>query len=256
MSPTSPAEKLLRELGITEPSEIDLEAIAWHVGARIRYRKLDGCDARILGIDERAIITVDSRQNSSRQRFSIGHELGHWEHHRGQTLMCHPEDLADTGRSISSSEQVANAYAADLLLPWYLVQPVIRGYSKLTTTTIDEVGSLFDVSRTATAIRIIQSDEFPALLVCHNQDGRLWFNRSRCVPKRWFPQAQLDSDSYAFDLVFGDADEKAVPSLMPAEAWFDRTEARKYDLLEQSFRVGHNVVMTLLLLSDDEMLSE
>lgn len=256
MTRISPAEKLLRELGITEPSEIDLEAIAWHVGAKIKYRELDGCDARILGINERAIITVDSRQNSGRQRFSVGHELGHWEHHKGQALMCRPDEIADNGRAISSSEQVANAYAADLILPWYLVRPVIRGYSKLTTAAIDEVGSLFNASRTATAIRIIQSDEFPAILVCHDQNGRLWFRRSRCIPKRWFPQAQLDSDSYTFDLVFGGADEKVVPSLMPAEAWFDRSEARKYDLLEQSFRVGNNMVMTLLLLSDDEMLSE
>lgn len=44
----TPAERLLQELGITEPSEIDLDAIAFHAGARVRYRPLDGCEARIM----------------------------------------------------------------------------------------------------------------------------------------------------------------------------------------------------------------
>ena len=42
------AERLLQELGVTEPGEIDLEAIAYHVNARVRYRPLDGCEARIV----------------------------------------------------------------------------------------------------------------------------------------------------------------------------------------------------------------
>lgn len=45
----SPAEQLLQDLGVTEPKEIDLEAIAFHVNARIRYRPLDGCEACIVG---------------------------------------------------------------------------------------------------------------------------------------------------------------------------------------------------------------
>ena len=45
----SPAERLLQELGVTEPDEIDLEAIAYYVNARVRYRRLDGCEARIIG---------------------------------------------------------------------------------------------------------------------------------------------------------------------------------------------------------------
>jgi hypothetical protein len=35
----TPAEALLQELGITEPEEIDLEAIAYHIGGRVRFRR-------------------------------------------------------------------------------------------------------------------------------------------------------------------------------------------------------------------------
>ena len=83
MSLLSPAERILRELGITEPCEIDLEAIAWHLGARIKRCNLGGCEARIIGHRDRAIIRVDRSSHHRRQRYSIGHELGHWHHHRG-----------------------------------------------------------------------------------------------------------------------------------------------------------------------------
>jgi Zn-dependent peptidase ImmA (M78 family) len=80
----SSAERLLQELGITEPDEIDLEAIAFHVNANVRYRRLDGCEARIIGTGDKAIITVNANSSPRRKRFSIAHELGHWHHHRGK----------------------------------------------------------------------------------------------------------------------------------------------------------------------------
>jgi Zn-dependent peptidase ImmA (M78 family) len=73
----SSAERLLHDLGITEPKEIDLEAIAFHAGARVRRQPLDGCEARIVGHGDRAIITVNARSSYRRNRFSIAHELGH-----------------------------------------------------------------------------------------------------------------------------------------------------------------------------------
>jgi Zn-dependent peptidase ImmA (M78 family) len=69
------AEQVLADLGITDPSEIDLEAIAWTLGARVRYRPLESCEARIVGNGDRAIITVNNRSHPRRQRFSIAHEL-------------------------------------------------------------------------------------------------------------------------------------------------------------------------------------
>ena len=73
---TSAAE-LLDELGITEPVELDMEAIAQHCQATIIYKPLKGCAARITGNEDRAIITIDDACRRERQRFSAGHELGH-----------------------------------------------------------------------------------------------------------------------------------------------------------------------------------
>ena len=114
MTILSPAERVLQELGITDPGEIDLEAVAWHLGARIRLAELDGCEARITGYHNRAIIRVDQRTRRRRRRFSIAHELGHWCHHRGRMLVCRAEDIGSHNPGTPEIERVADRYAADL----------------------------------------------------------------------------------------------------------------------------------------------
>jgi Zn-dependent peptidase ImmA (M78 family) len=112
-----------------------------------------------------AIRITNSKDDASVQRFLIGHELGHWEHHRGLTLVCRVEGA----HSAIVSERVANAYAADLLMPHYLFLPRARQHSKLTFDVVRELAEVFTTSQTATVIRLVGSDLFPAMLVCHNR---------------------------------------------------------------------------------------
>lgn len=119
-----PAELLLQTLGIMDPRDIDLKAIAFDQGAPVRHGTLDGCEARIVGYGSRAIITIDERRPRSRQRFSMAHELGHWKYHRGRHLICRPDEIVDdSSRSSIDPERVADFYAADLLLPRYIFIP-------------------------------------------------------------------------------------------------------------------------------------
>ena len=53
------AAELLDALGITNAREIDVEAIAQYCGATILYEPLQGCEARILGYGDRAVITIN-----------------------------------------------------------------------------------------------------------------------------------------------------------------------------------------------------
>src|SRR5437867_9520652 len=78
------AETILEELGIENPEDIDVEAIAQYCGATVVYEDLGGCEARILGYGDRAIIAVNESSPRVRQRFSVGHELGHWMNDRGR----------------------------------------------------------------------------------------------------------------------------------------------------------------------------
>ena len=254
MSSGSHAERLLQSLGVTEPKEIDLEAIAFHLNARVRFRPIDGCEARIIGFGDNAIITVKDNSGLRRQRFSIAHELGHWLYHRGQTLACRAEDIRP--RDKINPERVADGYAADLILPRYLLQPFARKFPKLTTKVIREIAETFQTSLTATAIRLVELGHSPAMLICHGSKRQKWkwFTRGPDVPSKWFPKDQLDADSFAFDILYGAGNEDITPRKIGADAWFDRWEAGKYEICEQTFRTSDLEVVTVITFTNEKML--
>jgi hypothetical protein len=140
-------------------------------------------------------------------------------------------------------------------MPPYLFHAEAGRAKKLTWELVRNLAELFSSSVTATAIRLVDLDAFPALLVCHNMSGRRWFRRAKSVPDRWFPQTELSADSYAIDVLHGRRAGHA-PVLMDADAWFDRRDASGYQLYEQSVQLMPNEVLTLLVLKDQEMLEE
>lgn len=249
-------ERLLQRFGVERPDEIDVEAIAWSLGAKVKYRELHSCEARIVGREDRAIITVDTRVTPRRQRFSMAHELGHWHHHRGRCLICRAEDIGTGRRQATDPERVANDYASDLLLPRYLLDPILRGVRKPDLKAVREIASAFNASLTATLIKIVEADRYPMMMVCHGAGGRRWFQASASVPSRWFPREDLDPESCAFALLYGSSQEEGFPRRIGADAWFDRAEAQRYEVLEQSYALPNKEVMSVLLLNDAKMLGE
>lgn len=250
------AERVLQDFGIEQPDEIDLEAIAWRLGALVKYKPLHSCEARIVGRDDRAIITVDTGAIPRRRRFSIAHELGHWHHHRGRCLICRSDEIGNARRGPTDPERVADDYASDLLLPRYILDPMLKNVPRINVAAARKVADAFDASITATLIKILESDHFPMLLICHSREGRRWFRSSPSVPSRWFPQAELDHESFAFPLLFGSAPEETMPRRIGADAWFDRREAADFDLLEQSYSLPGNQICTILTITDPKMMRE
>lgn len=250
-----PAELLLQELGVTEPNDIDLEAIAHYVGCEARYRDLVGCEARIIGTGDRAIISISTAVHPVRQRFSLGHELGHWCHHRGRPLMCRADDIENQTRGALDPERVADGYAADLLLPRYLVEPRLDRKSRPSFKQVEEIATAFRTSVPATALRFVDLTPYDVILVCHNQQGRRWFKRGPRIPERWFPRDDLDADSYAFDVLYKKRPRSHI-ALMPAAAWFDQREAERYELNEETIALSSDDILTMLTIRDDGMMEE
>lgn len=248
----SPAEALLRSLGVTQPMDIDLEAIAWSVGVKVREAALESCEARIIGYKDRAIITVQNGGDTRRRRFSIGHELGHWTHHRGRSSVCRSSEIGNP-RSTSQLERQADRFAADILMPRYLFQPLAMAHNRPSFEAIDSLAGEFGTSRLATALRCIDLAEWPALLICHGAGGRRWFKRSNIVPDQWFPRSELDPASNAFDVLFGSV-EKTRPQVIGAQAWFDRRDVERFRVTEQSTKAHGGEVLTLITFSDSNIL--
>tara|TARA_R110000772_G_scaffold19985_6_gene55550 strand:+ start:1180 stop:1965 length:786 start_codon:yes stop_codon:yes gene_type:complete len=253
----TPSEVLLQSLGITEPHEIDLEAIAWDQGAEVKYRNLEGCEARILGAGDRAIITIHQGIYDRRKRFSIGHELGHWHHHRGKSFACRTEDIGNYAgvNATSDAEKVADNYSADLLLPRYIFNEVAKQYTRPTFDTIFSIADNFDVSKTCTAIRYVEYGNFPCMLVCYTQNGRKWFRRNKDVPAKLFPHDQLDHETEAIEVLFGEK-SKTNRITSSGDSWFNWWKADRYEVCEETVRLVEGETLTLLTWKNEKMLEE
>jgi hypothetical protein len=247
------ASQILQELGITSPEEIDVEAIAYHCNATVRYRPLTGCAARIVGNGNTAIITVSSNSPRPRQRFSAAHELGHWMNDRGKaSFSCQDKEFV-TEWSKHNPESRANLYASDLLLPVHLFRPAASAFTGINFDAVRELTGTFNTSLTATAIRLVEYGPLPSMLVCYSDTGREWFVRGASIPREIWPHEKADPSSYAFDLLKGST-EPELKGEVSAQAWCNHRIAEHYDIYEHSLRTSYGEVLALLWWKEEEML--
>ncbi len=196
---------------------------------------------------------MNSRSSPQRQRFSLGHELGHWQHHRGQFLFCRSSDIGKD-RAKAQVEIVANRFAAELLMPAYLFDPLLNRLPKLSFAKFEQMADAFSVSRTAAAIRAIERSDFPSILVCHEPAGRKWAATSPHVPDRWRLAKEMSAESSAFAVQFGQVREHRQVRKVKASAWFLGRDAERFDVREETVRSTAGDTLTLLLLDDRRML--
>jgi len=244
-------EALLQDLGITEPEELDIMAIAQHCGATILCKTLEGCAARITGNEDRAIITLDSNSRVERQRFSAGHELGHWMFDRGKMSLFSCEEKIFLKEWFSTNPETrANRYASDLLLPISMFKPRAKSFTRIDFDTAKSLAKTFTTSLTATAIRLVEHGPLPAILVCSSPSGLEWSIRGDGVKALW---AQPPGpDTYAYDILHNLKPEASGD--VDASAWFDHPLAEGANIHEHSIRSYQGLVLSLLWWRDESML--
>lgn len=247
------ATKILDEFGISSPDEIDVNAIAQYFGATVLAEPLLGSAARILGVGDRAFITVDSRSARARQRFSAAHELGHWMMDRGKLsgFTCTEKQLV-TGWSGDNPERRANRFAADLLLPTYLFAPAAKD-KEMTFTTVRELCQSFETSITATAIRLVETGSFPALVVCSTSSGIKWKSRPRDLPSAIQLRDQPGKYTNAAELLL-DRKPEVNPVEVEASDWFTTPGSKHYSIIEDSKLIYEDTVLSLLWWKDEQQL--
>jgi hypothetical protein len=247
-----PAEELLTELGITDPADIDLVAIAHCVDVEVVYRRLASCEAQIIGYRDRAVVYVSPDARPHRRRFSTGHELGHWHHHRGQSFFCRSSDIGQPLDDRSKNvERQADAYSGDLILPPFMFGPRLEKIGEISLDGIAELAGKFDASVTATAIRTMRMTRQPLILVAHNLFGRDWQWPS-ITAGRMRVRDDLDVRSSAF-VAMAAGSRATSPRKEPANYWFDRRHVEQFDLRVQSLRTAEGEVLTLVRPLDPKM---
>jgi hypothetical protein len=185
------ADDLLSELRIREPSEIDIERIAFFKDARVRYALLRGMDGCLVRKDDRAVITVrSSLRYEGQKRFVIAHELGHFFLHPStrQIETVDQRQTTDWSQRQESEEYEANLFGAELLMPRRFVQSRIAGQEP-SFNLIKLLANEFRTTLTATAVQFVLSTSEECVLVSCNNRHRAWF-----IPSKGFSFSLLEDD--------------------------------------------------------------
>ena len=157
-------EKLLRKHGVNA-APVPVERIAKDLGAMVRYWDFEEeLSGMIYVKGKKPIIGVNSSHHQNRQRFTIAHEIAHLVLHsdvigdvihvdkRFNVLMRDANSATGTQRI----EMQANRFAAELLMPTFILIPMLRkkGYDIDDERPIEELSQRFGVSKLALEYRI------------------------------------------------------------------------------------------------------
>lgn len=246
LSRLSPAERLLWSYGIVEPDQIDLDALAFDQGAHVRYRKLDGCEARLVAHASGAIISINAQSREGRRRFSLGHELAHWicDRDRG-SFICAKEQVGPQNAEAKSVEAYANAYSSQLVLPDYLVGPRIE-LKPLSLEFAEVLRKEFKVSLTAAAIKLVKKATVPACAVCFGQSKRNWFVTNASLPYGLYVAREMHADSEGFELLYGSAGGMTRLRKEPASRWLNGTGVFAMSVMAQSVKLPDQTVLSVV----------
>jgi hypothetical protein len=242
----------LDELGITSPSEIDIEAIAFYKDAIVKSEVLTGCEARIIGAGDQAIITVNSQSDRERQRFSIGHELGHWFKDRGKIgNLCSHDDMNSRCKGLAPKEKIANSFASELLMPNYLVKDIIKD-SPLTLDTVGLIKDSFKTSFMASLRKTISTNYHMGFFACYDAKGkRKYFSKNSDLHYYFSPPQQAPSGSCVFDLIFNDSKEQSA-KILDGSVWCRNDSASHIVVHEHAFHYHNGDYITIVWWEDEE----
>lgn len=253
--PRVAATAVLRALGVSSSADLRLlEDIAWERGVHVRDRPMSGAEARLVVYGDRGIITVAQGIDPTRRRFSIAHELGHFEMHKNESALagCLSDDIERpprwSGDPASRREAEANEFASHLLLSDEFVTPLVRG-KPATLDVIQTIASEFGVSLRAAAIAFIRLCR-ESCAVVYSQDGHVrWCVRSKDLEEErlWIPPGPLDRFTLAADFFRG-REIQQRPGRVDAISWFERGSFREdATIKEHSMALPrYNGVLSLL----------
>ncbi len=154
---------LLKKHGVLGP-HVPVEKIAKEEGATIYAKPLDGDMAGFLYRDKgNVLIGVNTRQSPVRQRFTIGHELGHfllheydqihWDHDNFRVRLRGPK----SSEGSDAAEIEANLFASELLMPTSFLERDLKvgmSVDVLDDKRISDIAKRYGVSTQALLIKL------------------------------------------------------------------------------------------------------
>lgn len=170
-------------------------------------------------------INQNRQQTSQRQRFTFGHELGHFfiDGHRNALVSGEaPYHSSFTGfASESVVEREADFFSACLLMPCNRVRRDYSKHRRFGFRIIEEFSQKYDLSRLATVFRLFHLDVHPMMIVQARQGviRSIFFSRDfYYYPK--YKKSRIPEDSMMHEYVTKDTKHQTTQQLWVGD-WFD-----------------------------------
>lgn len=142
------AARLLDSAGIShEPVSLRDVVSALNLELVTRTREPFTSEAALEPLGDGRAIVLNGPGDSSRKRFTIAHEIGHFVLHPER---CRPERGGAANEAGRAEEREADTFAAELLMPEHLVREAVREHGPDATRLADR----FEVSRKAMQTRL------------------------------------------------------------------------------------------------------
>lgn len=166
MSKVAPYQDLLNEHDsltirrFQKSPPVNVVGIAAAFGLKVYHDDLEsGISGKIIKDPEHGgqsgySIVINNNEPINRRRFTIAHEIGHYLLHRDRIGDGLVDDALYRSGLTTFEEVRANRLAADILMPFDLIEKSIKQGAK----TVQELAALFRVSAQAMSVRL----EIPA----------------------------------------------------------------------------------------------
>lgn len=244
------AKKLITDLYLKNPSQLNLYAIAGCENIFIEERNLPSSEGELVFNDGIGIISVDNKiMEDGQKKFTIAHELGHYFNSGKKNGSYFCSGLYIRGvKQDNSTEIDANDFAAELLIPEEWFNAFTKGKEFGKDALVDITG-YFDVSLSAAALRYAEIGRHPVAVIM-SKDGVVKWNRiNKYFPFKFIrPGSKVSPSSYAYEFYQGER-ISTDPDIILADAWFweDFNYKKDYMLYEQNIPMyTYNAVLTLV----------
>ncbi|GEM_PF-894895 len=213
--------------------------------------------------DWQGFIFFNDSSPKSRQRFTIGHELGHWmipSHLTGDTLSCTKQQTSSSfttiGKNIPKEVRIeieANHFSAQLLMPSLEFKRDINQFEP-DLRAIFIIAQKYKVSMAACCVRFKDlSDYCCAIIHTHN------FEIKRVLKTKGFPSLERNfkKGNYISPKSIS-AKSSITTELLPTDwkNWLQSPNSDRTELYEQVFQQDDGYRVTLLYLDNSQELDE
>lgn len=202
-------------------------------------------------------IALAPGQGPGRRRFSIAHELGHFHmptHRKRPSRPCRDEDMdaraaTDYGRKY---EWEANDFAAELLMPKTVFSRDSSGRDPVFREIVELAGAdMYDVSRTAAALRYVETTHEACALVCARDGIIEWVSKSQAFGYRIPWKNDPVPPGSISRAVFNGEQPSAEGEAVDPYTWLENKQRRRVEFFESTLAIlAQSQVLSLLWVID------